>query len=208
MTVPPADQRSREAGSVDEQPLLIQDAPGWRAWLDANEGVSDGVWLVLAKKGTDMPTTLTYAQALDEALCSGWIDGQRRRRDAGTFLQRFTPRRRGSIWSQRNVGLVAPLVEQGRMRQRGRAEIEHAQLDGRWDRAYPGSATLEVPVDVVEALTMAPAAAARFAALTAGQRYPLLLQVITAAPPLRGQRIATLIQRLGESRIRAARGTG
>ncbi|APU17574.1 MULTISPECIES: YdeI/OmpD-associated family protein [Actinoalloteichus] len=183
---------------MNEQPLVIPDAADWRAWLEVNENVSDGVWLVLAKKGTVAPTTLTYSQALDEALCSGWIDGQRKGRDDATFLQRFTPRRRRSIWSQRNVGLVGSLIEQGRMRLRGHAEIERARLDGRWERAYPGSATVEVPADVLAALTASPAAAARFAALTAGERYPLLLPIITAVPALRGARIAAMIRRLGE----------
>jgi uncharacterized protein YdeI (YjbR/CyaY-like superfamily) len=140
--------------------------------------------------------TLTYAQALDEALCSGWIDGQRRRWDTGTFLQRFAPRRRGSIWSQRNVGLVATLVEQGRMRQRGRAEIGRARLDGRWDRAYAGSATAEVPEDLAAAPAASPRAFARFTGLTAGERYPLVLQVMTAT---RAQRISALVTRLEEA---------
>ncbi|MFD2796460.1 YdeI family protein [Promicromonospora vindobonensis] len=181
---------------MNEQPLLIPDAAGWRAWLDTNERSSDGVWLVLAKKGAASPTAVTYAQALDEALCSGWIDGQKRRRDAGTFLQRFTPRRRDSIWSQRNVGLVTALAEQGRMRPRGQAEVERAQLDGRWERAYAGSATAEMPEDLAAALAASPGAAARFAALTAGARYSLLLSIMTATPAIRDQRISALIRRL------------
>ncbi|GAB3152794.1 YdeI/OmpD-associated family protein [Micromonospora sonneratiae] len=184
---------------MDEQSLLIPDAAAWRAWLDANEDLSNGVWLVLAKKGTVSPTTLTYAQALDEALCSGWIDGQKRGLDSATFLQRFTPRRRGSIWSQRNVGLVETLIEQGRMRPRGQAEITRAQIDGRWDRAYPGAATAEVPDDLTAALAASPTAAARFAALNAGERYPHLFPIMTAAPALRARRIAALVQRLGNA---------
>lgn len=183
---------------MNEEPVILSDAAAWRAWLDANEHASDGVWVVLAKAGTTSPTSLSYAQALDEALCSGWIDGQKRGRDDGTFLQRFTPRRRTSIWSKRNVGLAETLIEQGRMRPRGRAEIDRARLDGRWDRAYPGSATLEVPADVLEALTTAPEAAARFEALSAGERYPLVLQIITAAPALRKKRIVAMVRRLGD----------
>lgn len=110
--------------SAEIEPFVVPDAAAWRAWLDAHEESSDGVWLVLAKKGTTSPTSLTYDRALDEALCSGWIDGQKRSLDAATFLQRFTPRRRASIWSARNVGIVARLVEESRMRPRGQAEVQ------------------------------------------------------------------------------------
>ncbi|WP_017546978.1 YdeI/OmpD-associated family protein [Nocardiopsis prasina] len=181
---------------MDEEPLLVSDAAAWRAWLDTNEDVSDGVWLVLAKKGTSSPTSLTYAQALEEALCGGWIDGRKERRDASTFLQRFTPRRNRSTWSLRNVGIARELTAQGRMRPRGQAEIDRARSDGRWERAYPGSATIEAPADLTEALRASPTAESRFASLTAAERYPLLLQIVTAAPELRERRIATLVQRL------------
>jgi aryl-alcohol dehydrogenase-like predicted oxidoreductase/uncharacterized protein YdeI (YjbR/CyaY-like superfamily) len=206
MTVPPPDRGVPASGAAHEH-LLMSHAPAWRAWLDVNEDASNGVWLVLAKKGTASPTTLTHARALDEALCSGWIDGQRRRRDAVTFLQRFTPRRRGSIWSQRNVGLVATLDEQGRLRQRGRAEIDQARLDGRWDRAYAGSAAAEVPEDLAAVVAASPRATARFTGLTAGERYPLLLRIMTAAPDVRAQRISALVARLEEAET-ARPGTG
>jgi uncharacterized protein YdeI (YjbR/CyaY-like superfamily) len=104
--------------STPEEPLVLADADAWRSWLLEHEAGSDGEWLVLAKKGVREPTSLTYQEALEEALCSGWIDGQRRSRDAGTFLQRYTPRRPRSIWSQRNVGIIARLEEAGRMRER------------------------------------------------------------------------------------------
>src|SRR5699024_2357029 len=126
---------------------IVADVTAWRAWLDTHEQQQEGVWLMLAKKGTIEPTTLTYAQALDEALCSGWIDGQKRSFDAATFLQRFTPRRPRSIWSARNVEHVARLQAEGRMRDRGLAEVAAAQADGRWERAYAGQATALVPDD-------------------------------------------------------------
>lgn len=180
-------------------PFLLPDAPAWRAWLDANETTSDGVWLILAKKGTTEPTTLSYDQALDEALCSGWIDGQVRSRDAATYLQRFTPRRARSMWSQRNVGLVAGLISAGRMRARGFAEIERAQADGRWDRAYPGAASAELPEDLVAALGEVPGASDRWAALPAAERFPLMLGVFTAATPAtRARRIAAAVARVAE----------
>ncbi len=118
--------------STESQPLLtVKDAAAWRAWLDANEHTSDGVWLVLAKKGTVEPTSLSYTEALDEALCSGWIDGQKKSFDSVVFLQRFTPRRKRSIWSLRKTGIVEQLIAQGRMRERGMSEIELAKADGR-----------------------------------------------------------------------------
>ena len=117
--------------SPEITPFVVADRAAWRAWLDANEESSDGVWLLLAKKGTTEPTTLSYAEALDEALCSGWIDGQKRSHDAACFLQRFTPRRRASLWSQRNIGLVEGLIGEGRMRARGQSEIDRAKADGR-----------------------------------------------------------------------------
>jgi uncharacterized protein YdeI (YjbR/CyaY-like superfamily) len=116
----------------DVPTLTVADADAWHAWLDAHHAGSSGVWLVLAKKGTIDPTSLTYDQALDEALCHGWIDGQRRSGDASTFVQRFTPRRPRSAWSKRNVGLAERLANEGRMRPAGRLEVERARADGRW----------------------------------------------------------------------------
>lgn len=181
---------------MSEDPLVVPDTAAWRSWLDVHEGTSDGVWVRLAKKGTTSPTTLSYAQALDEALCSGWIDGQRRGFDETTFVQRFTPRRRDSTWSQRNVGLVEELIAQERMRPRGRAEIDAARADGRWDRAYPGAATVEIPEDLDAALADSVAAKTRLMAMPATQRYPLLLPILTAAPTVRAARIARLVRRL------------
>jgi uncharacterized protein YdeI (YjbR/CyaY-like superfamily) len=165
---------------ADSDLLIVPDAVAWRQWLDANEETSDGVWLVLAKKGVTDPTSLTYEEALPEALCSGWIDGQKRGRDATTFLQRFTPRRKASLWSERNIGLVAALDAEGRMRPRGQSEIDRAKADGRWDRAYGGSSTIQVPDDLTAALTANPAAAATFERLNKQNRFAVLHRVVTA----------------------------
>ncbi|MFE3699167.1 YdeI family protein, partial [Nocardia tengchongensis] len=117
---------------TDLAELLVQDAEAWHAWLDRHHGDHAGVWLVLHKKG-GWTTDLSYAQALDEALCFGWIDGQIARRDDDSYRQRFTPRRPNSPWSARNVEHVSRLVEAGRMRSAGLAEVERAKADGRWD---------------------------------------------------------------------------
>ncbi|MFT4212846.1 MAG: YdeI/OmpD-associated family protein [Microbacterium sp.] len=176
--------------------ILLPDAAAWRAWLDENEDVHDGGWVVLAKKGTREPTSLTYAEALEEALCSGWIDGQKRGRDETTFLQRFTPRRKASLWSQRNVTLVAVLLEQGRMRPRGQTEIDRAQADGRWDRAYAGAAAIAVPADLAAALADSPAATVAFAAASRTNRYAILHRIATATPAARAGRVARLVDGL------------
>ena len=162
---------------ADQPELVVPDEAAWREWLRVNHPDPTGVWLVLAKKAAlthpDPPTTLTYAQALDEALCHGWIDGQTRRRDELTTFQRFTPRRARSPWSTRNVSHVARLIDEGRMRPAGLAEVERAQADGRWDAAYAGPATAAVPEDLAAALAAAPDAAAMFGRLTSQNRYAI-----------------------------------
>jgi uncharacterized protein YdeI (YjbR/CyaY-like superfamily) len=169
---------STVAGEVPE--LIVRDAAAWRAWLQARAADTTGVWLVLAKKGVTEPTRLTYDEALEEALCHGWIDGQVRRRDDATYLQRFTPRRARSPWSQRNVGIATRLMSDGRMHERGIAEIERARADGRWAAAYAGPAAIEVPDDLAAALAAEPAAQALFDRLTSQNRYAVLYRVTTA----------------------------
>lgn len=174
--------------------LLVADAAAWRAWLDAHESRPDGVRLVLAKKGVTEPTSLTYAEALEEALCSGWIDGRRNALDEFTFQQHFTPRRKTSIWSQRNVDIVARLVAESRMRERGRTEIDRAKADGRWDRAYSGQADATVPEDLAAALVASPQASVYFESLTRAERYAAIHTLITAAnPATRANRISRLV---------------
>ena len=191
------------AGVPDPTPeLTVADAAAWRAFLAQHHADESGVWLVLAKKGTTEPTTLSYDQALEEALCHGWIDGQVRRRDERTYLQRFTPRRPRSVWSRLNVARVEQLTRDGRMHPAGLAQVERARRDGRWDAAYEGSAAAGVPPDLETALRQNPAAAATFAALSRQNRFAVIYRVQTAArPETRERRIATLVEMLarGES---------
>jgi uncharacterized protein YdeI (YjbR/CyaY-like superfamily) len=162
-------------------PLVLPDAAAWRAWLDEHEDdTPDGVWLVLAKKGKPAPTTLTHATALEEALCSGWIDAQGKGNDEATTFQRFCPRRPRSLWSVRNRQIVARLVEEGRMRPRGQAEIDKAMADGRWDAAYHGPATMEVPRELAAALEASPRARAMWDVLTSQNRYAIYHRITTA----------------------------
>jgi uncharacterized protein YdeI (YjbR/CyaY-like superfamily) len=166
---------------ADELPeLIVRDAAAWRAWLAKHHADPTGVWLVLAKKGTEKPTSLTYDQALEEALCHGWIDGQAGRRDEATYRQRFTPRRRRSAWSKRNTGIAKRRIAEERMHSAGQAEVERAKADGRWDAAYAGPADMEVPLDLADALAAEPKAQAMFEGLNSQNRYAILYRIATA----------------------------
>ncbi|RJT79901.1 hypothetical protein D6T63_08290 [Arthrobacter cheniae] len=156
--------------------LLLPDATTWRHWLEENHASSPGVWLIEHKKG-GATTLLTYAQALDEALCFGWIDGQAKSRDEGSYFQRFTPRGPRSIWSVRNQTYVDRLRTEGRMREAGERAVAAAQADGRWERAYAGPATAEVPADLMAAIGSDDAASAMFDTLTSQNRYALIFRL-------------------------------
>ncbi|WP_244509333.1 YdeI/OmpD-associated family protein [Nocardioides lianchengensis] len=158
---------------TDLEELLVPDAAAWRAWLEEHHADVPGVWLVLTKKGGDT-TALTRADALDEALCFGWIDGQARSRDAATSYQRMTPRTARSRWSQVNVGLIARLEAEGRMAPAGRAAVEAAQADGRWAAAYAPPSTAVVPEDLLAAVAANPEAQAMLDVLTSANRFALI----------------------------------
>src|SRR3984957_5731858 len=162
---------------MDAAELVVADAAGWQDWLRRHHGQSPGVWLVLAKKGTGDPTALSYYQALDEAICFGWIDGQIGRRDSTTFRRRFTPRKPRSPWSQRNTVIAERLTAAGRMQPAGEAEIARAKGDGRWDAAYASQSTIDVPDDLEIALAAQPSALAMFEVLTSQNRYAVLYRI-------------------------------
>ncbi|EXG82601.1 YdeI/OmpD-associated family protein [Cryptosporangium arvum] len=163
-------------GSAELDELIVADAEALRDWLAANGETSPGVWLALTKKGGTV-TTLTWQQAVDEALCFGWIDGQARKRDAEASWIRFTPRRARSSWSQRNVAHVARLESEGRMRPAGRAAVDAAKADGRWAAAYAPPSEAEVPDDLLAAIAAVPAAQAMFDVLTKTNRFSLIYRV-------------------------------
>ena len=164
--------------------LIVRDAAAWRRWLARHHAASAGVWLHLARKGTTEPTTLSYDEALDEALCFGWIDGQVRGSGGGpTYRQRYTPRTERSQWSARNTAHVQRLTEQGRMRPAGLAAVEQARADGRWEVAYAGPASIEIPDDLAAALAGNPEAAAMFQILTSQNRYAILYRLQAAKRP-------------------------
>lgn len=182
---------------ADDLPeLLLPDAEAWRAWLDENHTTSDGVWLVLHKKGGTV-TEITYATALDEALCYGWIDGQGRSRDAESSYQRMTPRRARSRWSARNVGHVARLEAEGKMQEAGRAQVRAAQADGRWEAAYEGPKNTVVPDDLAAALAAEPAAQAWWDVLTSANRFAFILRINgVKRAETRARKIAETVDRL------------
>ena len=156
--------------------LLVSGAEAWRDWLSEHHAASAGVWLVLHNKGGAV-TQLTYVAALDEALCFGWIDGQVARRDEGSHLQRFTPRRARSPWSARNVGHIERLRAEGRMQPAGEAAFTAASADGRVNRAYAGPATMELPDDLLAAVAANPKAQAMFDVLTKTNLFALYYRV-------------------------------
>lgn len=177
--------------------LIVADLGDWRRWLAANGAHSTGVWLVLARKGATAPTTLRYDEALDEALCHGWVDGQLASRDADTFRRRFTPRRQGSAWSKRNTEHIQRLVAEKRMYPAGLAAVDRAKADGTWDNAYDGAARIQVPEDLAAALDTNPRARENFERLDGANRYAVLYRVTTAKrPDTRARRIDQLVAML------------
>jgi uncharacterized protein YdeI (YjbR/CyaY-like superfamily) len=183
--------------AIELPELLVPDAAAWRLWLDNNHAGSAGAWLVLAKKGVTRPSSLTYDQALEEAACFGWIDGQIGRRDDSTYRQRFTPRRPRSAWSVNNVALAERLITEGRMRPAGLDAVDRAKGDGSWEAAYAGSASIEVPPDLAEALARVPVAQAAFERLNRRNRYAVLYRISKPAKPAaRARRVEGFVSML------------
>lgn len=156
----------------DYEIITFENAPAFRRWLDEHHGSVNGVWLKLYKKASGI-VSVTYAEALDEALCYGWIDGQKKSYDEVSFLQKFTPRRARSIWSKRNIEHIERLTAAGLMMPPGLAEIQRAQEDGRWDAAYDAPSNMVVPDDFLAELHKHPRAEAFFATLNKANRYAI-----------------------------------
>jgi uncharacterized protein YdeI (YjbR/CyaY-like superfamily) len=181
----------------DELPILPFASPAaWEEWLAAEHATAPGVWLKLAKRGSGH-ASVTYAEALDVALAYGWIDGQKDRFDEAWWLQRFTPRKPASRWSQVNRDKALALIAAGRMRPAGVREVERARADGRWDAAYASQRAMTVPDDLRAALDANPAASACFAALDSANRYAVLYRVQDAKKPeTRARRIEKYVAML------------
>ena len=172
--------------------LPFADGDEWETWLVAN-AASKGLWLKIAKKDSGI-ATVTYDQALEVALCHGWIDGQKRGFDGEYFLQRFTPRRPKGLWSKINIGKVERLIAEGRMRAGGQREVDAAKADGRWDAAYDGARNMETPPELAAALAKNKKARTFFETLDKTNRYAVCWRVQTAKKPeTKAKRVETLV---------------
>lgn len=186
-------------GRVDDLPVLaFESQKEWGLWLREHHRSAPGVWLKFAKKASGIPS-VTYGEAVEEALRYGWIDSQKRAFDERFWLQRFTERRPRSIWSKVNREKATELIESGRMRAAGLRQVERAKADGRWDAAYDSGSTATVPDDLQRELDRNPEAAAFFATLDAANRYAILWRVQTARKAeTRASRIQKFVQMLSE----------
>jgi uncharacterized protein YdeI (YjbR/CyaY-like superfamily) len=189
------------AGAPDETkqglPIVaFPSAADWERWLDEHHATAPGVWVKFARKASGIPT-VTYAEAVEGALCYGWIDGQAASFDDTHHLQRFTPRTARSKWSKINQARVLDLIAAGRMKPAGLAAVEEAKNDGRWERAYDPPSTASVPEDLLAQLDLHPRAAAFFATLDSQSRYAVLYRIHDAKrPETRKRRIDTFVAML------------
>ncbi len=168
-----------ETSETDLPVMLFKNQEEWEAWLSKRYASSAGLWLRLAKKSGELQS-VSYQEALDVALCYGWIDGQKKSHDGESWLQRFTPRKPKSIWSRINQAKALGLIKHGRMRPAGLAAIESAKRDGRWDAAYDSHRTAAPSHDFQTALNKNPKAKAFFATLNSRNRYAILFRIQTA----------------------------
>ena len=173
------------------------DADAFYRWLADNHDKADELWIKIHKVGSGLPS-ITAKEAIDVVLCWGWIDGIRKGFDDKSFLQRYTPRGRKSIWSRINVDNVARLIAEGRMTEHGLAHVAAAKADGRWDAAYASSRTMEMPEDFLLALGRDTAAAEFFATLNAANRYAIMFRIVGAKKPeTRTRNIEKFVAMLG-----------
>lgn len=183
------------------EPIIqFADAAAWEAWLEQHHAGATGVWLKIGKRKVG-PATVTHAEALESAICFGWIDAQRDTLDERHFLQRFTGRRARSNWSQVNRTKALELIERGRMRAAGHAQVEAAKADGRWEAAYAPQSQREVPEDLQAALDAHPEAKAFFETLRGTRRYAFTYRLSTVKrPETRAKRIASYIALLSHGK--------
>lgn len=182
------------------QLIEFADRAAWEAWLSDNHDAAPGVWLLIAKKGSPR-TTVTQAQAIEAALCFGWVDGQIGRHDEHFYRQRFTHRKPGSNWSQINRRRAAELIANGSMRPPGLEEIEKAKANGRWDAAYEPQSAATIPADFAQALAAEPAAERFFATLTGARRFSFLYRIQDAKrPETRARRIQKFVALLAQGK--------
>jgi uncharacterized protein YdeI (YjbR/CyaY-like superfamily) len=185
---------------LDQPVISFESGDAWEAWLAEHHATSPGLWLKLAKKGSGI-ATVSYSEALDVALCHGWIDGQKDKFDGDYWLQRFTPRRPRSKWSRINRDRVAALLARGAMKPAGLREVERAKADGRWEAAYDGQRAAAVPDDLRRELEGNAAAREFFATLDSANRYAILYRLQEAKKPeTRARRLKTFVTMLSEGK--------
>lgn len=170
------------SSASDQETIAFESTEAWEEWLAADHDESNGIWMRISKKSANA-RTITYAEALDGALCYGWIDGQKKSRDEQSWIQRFTPRRARSGWSKINTEHVARLTAAGRMKAAGMAQVEAAKRDGRWDRAYASPSAAAPPEDFLTELNKSKKAKAFFATLNKANIYPISYRLQTAKKP-------------------------
>lgn len=182
---------------VTDFPLIsFESFAAWQKWLDVHNSSANGIWIKIAKKDSGIPT-VTYDEALDIALCYGWIDGIRKSVDEKYFMQKFTPRRPKSLWSKRNVGKVAELITAKKMRPAGLAEVEAAKADGRWQAAYDSQKDMVIPADFLAAVEKNPRAKKVFSTLNKSSLFAIYFRLSTAkTPETRARRFNVLLQKL------------
>jgi uncharacterized protein YdeI (YjbR/CyaY-like superfamily) len=186
--------------SGEQRGIAFASAAEWEAWLEAHHAEATECWLAIARKGS-AHATVTHAEALDVALCFGWIDAVRHKLDDDHFLQRFTRRTQRSRWSKLNRAKVEALIAAGRMRPAGLQEVERAKADGRWDAAYDGQRTMRVPADLQRELDARPGAAAFFASLDSRNRYAILYRLHDAKlSETRARRLQSFVEMLEAGR--------
>lgn len=184
------------SGKPDLPVIPFSSPAEWEQWLSQNHSVSKGIWLQMFKKGTGI-ASVYYAEALDVALCYGWIDGQLKSIDELSYMQRFTPRRPKSIWSKRNIEHIARLTKEGRMKPAGLKEAEEAKTDGRWDMAYDGQGTMNLPDDFLEILAGNKKAFEFYESLNKANKYAIAWRIQTAKrPDTREKRMKEILEML------------
>ena len=186
------------SSSADTKTRSFSTQQKWREWLEKNHAASDGIWLRIFKKDSGKKT-VTHAQALDEALCFGWIDGQRNSHDEVSFLQKFTPRRSRSIWSKRNRENVERLIKEKQMTPAGLAEVERAKKDGRWENAYDSPKNMQVPADFLKELKKDKKAYEFFQTLNKTNKFAIAFRLHTAKrPETRERRMKDFLARMAK----------
>jgi len=189
-------------GLKTELPIIsFTSQEAWRKWLEENHAISNGIWLQIYKKGSGVPTVV-YAEGLDEALCFGWIDGQLKRGDENFYLQRFTPRRPRSTWSKRNIGHVARLEMEGKMKASGWKVIEEAKADGRWENAYDSQSNMNTPDNLLEEISENQKSLEFFESLNKVNKYAILWRIQSAKnPEIKAKRMKIILEMLAKGEM-------